>query len=231
MEVSNILYTPLDVPPPPNIDIEKFLAWIKKVYPQSVKRAAAKSTAENQMPNNYPWDLVFGAYNGFWRDGFNTEFPELANYCLDAFGITTRELLTAVFLPIRQSVTGLAFWHNDTDETGFRFYLTNEHSNENPLLLRKTVDPLTRITNFNPPIPDNHPALQKEVYTCNLPSNRHAFYVNNIRAVHSPMITVPAYRIAGFITIKPHCLAYVRKASEPLLVRSAEKYKDYAIHW
>jgi hypothetical protein len=231
MEVSNILYTPLDVPPPPDIDTEKFLAWVRKVYPQSVKTSASKSTAETRMPDNYPWDLVFGAYNGEWRDNFNIEFPELTNYCLDAFGITTRELLTVVFLPIRQSVTGLAFWHNDTDETGFRFYLTNEHSDKNPLLLRKIVNPLTHITKITPPIPDNHPALQKEVYTCNFPSSRHAFYINNIKAVHSPMVTVPANRIAGFITVKPHYLTHVRESSEALLIRSAEKFKDYAIHW
>ena len=61
MEAANILYTPLDVPLPPNIDIEKFLAWVKRVYPQPEKGDAAKekSTAEELMPDNYPWDLVF----------------------------------------------------------------------------------------------------------------------------------------------------------------------------
>jgi hypothetical protein len=233
MEAANILYTPLDVPPPPEIDIEKFLSWVKRVYPQPEKgdAAKAKSTAEELMPDNYPWDLVFGAYNGKWIDGFNTEFPELADYCLSAFGITTTELLTAVFLPIRASVTGLAFWHNDVDETGFRFYLVNEHSDKNPLLLKKIVEPTSYIPNLKAPIPEDHPALQKEVHVCNFPSDRHAFYINNIRAVHSPMVNVPANRIAGFITIKRHLQPYVKKISEPLLIRSAEKFKDYAIHW
>lgn len=231
MEASNILYTPLDVPLPPNIDIEKFLSWVNKVYPQSVKRSAASSTSENQMPNNYPWDLVFGAYNGRWIDGFDAEFPDLADYCLSAFGITPTDLLTAVFLPIRPSVSGLAFWHNDVDTTGFRFYLINEHSDKNPLLLKKTVSPLTHVTDFKPPIPSDHPALQKEVHVCHLPSACHAFYINNIRAVHSPMVTVPATRIAGFVTVKKHLQPYIKKSSESLLIRSAEKFKDYAIHW
>lgn len=233
MEVSNILYTPLDVPVPPSIDIEKFLSWVKKVYPQPVKSdaAKAKSTAEELMPGNYPWDLVFGAYNGKWIDGFETEFSELADYCLTAFGITTAELLTVVFLPIRASVTGLAFWHHDVDETGFRFYLVNENSDVNPLLLKMTAEPLLKSPGLQSPIPEDHPALQKEIHICRLPEDRHAFYINNIRAVHSPMVTVPSNRIAGFITVKRHLQPYVKKTSEPLLVRSAERFKDYAIHW
>jgi hypothetical protein len=231
MKASNILYTPLDVPLPPNIDIEKFLSWVNRVYPQLVKKSASKSTAENQMPNDYPWDLVFGAYDGNWIDGFEIEFPELADYCLSAFGITTTELLTVVFLPIRSSVNGLAFWHHDVDETGFRFYLVNENSDKNPLLLKKTVAPLLRSPGLTAPIPNNHPALQKEVYECQLPAERHAFYINNIRSVHSPMVTIPSTRIAGFITVKKHLQSHVKKLSEPLLIRSAEKFKDYAIHW
>jgi hypothetical protein len=233
MEASNILYTPLDSPLPPNIDIEKFLSWVNRVYPQKEKGEAArdKSTAEELLPDNYPWDLVFGAYNGKWIDGFDTEFPELADYCISAFGITSRELLTAVFLPIRASVTNVAFWHHDVDETGFRFYLINENSNKNPLLLKKTKEPLTRHIRLRSPIPEDHPALQKEVHVCNLPSDRHAFYINNIRAVHSPMVTVPSTRIAGFITIKRYLQDQVKRSSEAMLIRSAEKFKDYAIHW
>jgi hypothetical protein len=45
------------------------------------------------------------------------------------------------------------------------------------------------------------------------------------------MVNVPANRIAGFITIKRHLQTYVKKISEPFLIRSAEKFKDYAIHW
>jgi hypothetical protein len=233
MEAANILYTPLDVPLPPEINLEKFLSWVKRVYPQPAKGSAAqsKSTAEKLMPDNYPWDLVFGAYEGRWIDNFNTEFPELASYCLSAFGIAPAALLTVVFLPIRESVTNLAFWHNDVDETGFRFYLINEHSDKNPLLLKKTTEPLLQQIMLKPPIPDDHPALQKEIYVCNLPSARHAFYINNIRAVHSPMITVSSIRIAGFITVKKYLQPQIKKSSESLLIRSAEKFKDYAIHW
>lgn len=231
MQTENILYTPLDVPLPPDIDTEKFLSWVSKVYPQAAKSDAADSIAEKRMPNNYPWDLAFGAYNGQWIDGFEIEFPEIANYCLSAFNITTTELSTLIFLPIRPSISGLAFWHNDVDPTGFRFYLANEHSDKNPLLLKKTIEPLTHVMNFKPPMPEDHPALQKEVYECRIPSGNHAFYINNIRAVHSPMITVPSTRIAGIITIKKHLQASVIKASEELLIRSAEKFKDYAIHW
>lgn len=233
ISADNILFTPLDVPTPPEVDVEKFLSWVKRVYPQPCKQTASdsNSTAERNMIDNYPWDLVFGAFNGQWLDGFEKEFPEVAEYCLSAFGIEQIELLTAVFLPIRTSVTGLAFWHHDVDETGFRFYLVNEKSDVNPLLLKRDVNPYTRIPGMIAPIAEDDPRIQPGAIECKLPEPRHAFYINNIRAVHSPRVTEPAMRIAGFITVKKHLSNIIRERSKPLLMRSAEKFKDYAIHW
>jgi len=231
MNTLDILYTPLDLPLCPDIDLDKFLSWMDKVYPQNQKSDAAKNktTSENVYNDDYPWDLTFGAYNGEWADGFETQFSELANYCLSAFNITKEELRSIIFLPVREKVQGVAFWHRDLDINGFRFYLVNDRYTENPLLLRKTTEPYTSLPDLKTPLDDYDPRLQTEIYTCKLAGPTQPYYVNNFRAVHSPCINVPAKRIAVFIAIKPEHAENVRCRSEELLLRSVNKYKDMAI--
>ena len=132
MQPIDICYTPLDIPKRPDVDIAKFLSWAQSVYPQSCK--SKSDNAEDVIGKDYPWDLVWGAWDGIWQNNFDKEFPELAVYCYEAFKIHRHELSGAIFLPVRSSVKGVSFWHNDVDPTGFRFYLECEHYNDNPLL-------------------------------------------------------------------------------------------------
>lgn len=231
MNVREILFTPLDLPVCEGVDIDRFITWVSNVYPQKQKTDAAtkKTTSENVFKDQYPWDLTFGAYNGEWVDNFQIEFPGLANYCLTAFGINRNELKSIIFLPVRDIVRGVAFWHRDLDVNGFRFYLVNEHHEKNPLLMRKTVEPYDKIPNLQTPLDDNDPRLQTAVYECKLPSSTHPFYLNNMRSVHSPCVNVPAKRIAVFVAIKPEYEETVRLRSEKLLLRSASKYQDLAV--
>lgn len=229
MEPIDICYTPLDMPERPDIDIQKFLDWAKRVYPQLAKDKAKHSEA--QFNELYPWDLVFGCFDGEWQDNFDKEFPELAEYCYNAFGIRRMELATVVFLPVRPHVQGISFWHSDMDGTGFRFYLECENHDKNPLVVRKTVNPNNELAMLSISLDEDHEALQKEVYRCNMISPHQSFYINNYRAVHAPMMDVPALRIAGFVTVRPFFTEMVKKRTRDLIVRSAEKYKDYAILW
>jgi len=230
MESINICYTPLDVPIRPDVDITKFLAWIKKVYPQRVKKLARHS--ESQFPDNYPWDLVYACYFGLWQNDFDKEFPELAEYCYTAFGILREELLTVTFLPIRPNMRGQMFWHTDTDPLGLRFYLECEQHESNPLSIRKIVNPTNKFPMLSIPLEqDNDPRLQSEVYHCKMISPHQAFYLNNYKAVHAPLITNPAVRIAVFVSVKREYLDDTKKRIGELVLRSAEKYKDFAIVW
>jgi len=229
MEINDICYTPLDIPDRPDIDIQKFLAWAKAVYPQSVKDVATSS--EDKFPDDYPWDLVFGCYDGYWKNDFEKEFPELAEYSYAAFGMRRYELATVVFLPIRQHVSGISFWHSDSDITGFRYYLECENHIDNPLLVRKTVEPYDELNGIVVPFNGDDDRLQKEVYTCDMTSPHQAFYVNNCRAVHAPTVYVPGIRIAGFVVPKTMYEKIVRNRSKKMIVNSALKFKDHAILW
>lgn len=229
MEPIDICFTPLDIPKRPDIDLNKFIAWAQSVYPQPCK---AKSTnAEELIKEQYPWDLVWGAWDGVWQNGFNKEFPELAKYCFDAFKIQRHELSGAIFLPVRDFIRGTSFWHNDIDPTGFRFYIECEHHEENHLLLRKTLLPYDGIQSIAVPLDADDDRLQKQVYNCKIIDPHMAYYLNNFRAVHAPSVNVPGIRIAGFVTVKPTYQSIVRERMRDTIVQSAEKYKDYAILW
>ena len=229
MEPIDICYTPLDIPIRPNVDIEKFLAWAKSVYPQPWKETAPN--AENKIKEDYPWDLVWGAYNGIWRDNFDQEFPELANYCYQAFKIHRHELEGAIFLPVRKTVSGTSFWHNDVDPTGFRFYLECQHHIENPLLLRKTKIPYIERVGISVHLNGDDDRLSQEIFNCKMIDPHMSYYLNNYRSVHALTMYVPGIRIAAFITVKKQYQRIVQKRTRDLIVSSATKFKDYAILW
>jgi hypothetical protein len=229
MQSIDICYTPLDIPIRPNINIPKFMSWAQNVYPQSCKKNAPN--AENDIGKDYPWDLVWGAWDGVWQNDFDKQFPELAKYCYKAFNIQRHELGGAVFLPIRKTVTGTSFWHNDVDPTGFRFYLECEHHNENPLLLRKTIVPYTELTPIIVQLNNDDTRISQEVINCKMIDPHMAYYLNNFRSVHAPTMNVPGIRIAAFITVKKVYQEIVRKRTNNMIVSSAIKFKDHAILW
>lgn len=229
MEPIDICYTPLDIPIRPDVDLSKFLSWVKRIYPQSCKESHFH--AEKKFGENYTWDLVFSATNGIWQDNFDKEFPEIVNYCYEAFNIKKHELNTVVFLPVRESIKGLGFWHNDRDPTGFRFYIECENHESNPLLMRKTVEKYNEINTIVVPLNEDDNRLQQEIFNCKMINPHMSYYLNNYRSVHAPMMNVPGIRIAAFITIKPAFSDIVRARTRDMIVASAIKYKDYAILW
>lgn len=229
MEPIDICYTPLDVPARPNIDIQKFIEWGKSVYPQIAKYNSKNS--ESFIGKQYPWDLVFGCYDGKWLDDFENKFPELAEYSYKTFLIKREELNSIIFLPTRPHVKGISFWHSDVDLTGFRFYVECEHFEKNPLVIRKTVLPNNTLNGIYLQINSDDDRLQKEIYNCNMISPHQAYYINNCRAVHAPSMEVSGVRIAGFVTVKEQYSTIVRQRVRDLIVNSAEKFKDHAILW
>ena len=229
MQPIDICYTPLDIPKRPDIDIAKFLSWAQSVYPQSCK--SKSDNAEDVIGKDYPWDLVWGAWDGIWQNNFDKEFPELSVYCYEAFKIHRHELSGAIFLPVRSSVKGVSFWHNDVDPTGFRFYLECENYNDNPLLLRKTKLPYHKQEGITVPLTGEDRRLQEEIFNCKMTDPHMAYYLNNFRAVHAPAINVSGIRIAAFITVKKMFTETVQNRTNDLIVSSALKYKDHAILW
>lgn len=239
MDQLDILYTPLDVPDRPDTDLNAFMRWAREAYvteeQKIIRKQLSKGTAHNKLDPNgeYAWDMTYARFGDRWCNGFDQQFPALADYSYKTFGIQLHELATVLFLPLRNTVKGEAFWHNDVDETGFRYYLWCENPEENPLVMRRCTYPHMQRPRLPVPIHEDDPRIAKERLVCRMRSSTQAYYLNNIRAVHAPTIysTEPTLRIACLIKCKNEYQPAVRARSKDLIVRSAEKYSEYALLW
>jgi hypothetical protein len=240
MQINDILYTPLDVPNKPEFDIEQLKSWLSKNHkPLSQYKdilAGTNNTAEKVI-ENYPWDLTVAYFNLFndsgpgWLEKFDEEFPKLSKHMYECFNLSIEDIGLIVFLPIKQGHTGLGFWHNDTDWYGLRHYFCFESADTNKLLLKKTKIDYVERPSFQLPI-DEDLYLQDETFECKILSTRQSFFLNNVKAVHSTYTVTPdVTRIAAFVTGKVGKRAEMQKKIESLVVKSAEKYKDYAVLW
>jgi hypothetical protein len=240
MQINDILYTPLDVPDKPEFDIEQLKSWLFKNHePLSRYKdilAGTNNTAETII-ENYPWDLTVAYFKLFndsepgWLGNFNEEFPELSKHMYECFNLSIEDIGLIVFLPIKQGHTGLGFWHNDTDWYGLRHYFWFDNADTNKLLLRKTKVNHNERPNLQVPI-DEDKYLQHEIIECKLLSTTQSYFLNNVKSVHATYTGVPdVTRIAAFVTGKFGKRKEMQKKIESLVIRSAEKYKDYAVLW
>ena len=122
----------------------------------------------------------------------------------------------------------------DVDETGLRMYFENELPDENPLLIMPTKLPFTTRPNslFKSVETPREDVFQVDKQlVCPVLKRTQAYYLNNVRAVHSPFINIPCKRISCFITPKWTTLDSVKNKTKELIVNSAIKFKDHALLW
>lgn len=239
MQINDILYTPLDVVEKPTYDIEKLKKWLSDNYlPLAQYRnylSDSKRVAERVI-ENYPWNLTVAYFNvdnqgPGWLGNFNQCFPELSKHLYECFNLSLDDVGLVVFLPIKQGHTGLGFWHNDPDWFGLRHYFSFESADTNKLLLRKTKVAYTERPNLNLPI-DEDLFLQEQTYECKIHSPTQSFFLNNVRAVHSTFTVTPnVTRIAAFVTGKIGTQKIMQEKIQDLVIRSAEKFKDFRVLW
>jgi hypothetical protein len=225
----NILYTPLDTPPTPIIDTEKFINWCKNNGPkQSILDRRDASLAKDTEV--YPWNIAYAKNVNVWQGNFQKEFPEVAQFFYEAFSIPDKDVRDIILLPIKQSYSGIGFWHSDPDEHGLRIYLQNEDT-EDSLLIRPTILPYNSRPNII--VNDREPSLhvQDKEYSAKIIHPRQSFFLNNVRAVHTVKVNKPdSIRIAALVCgLGP--LVSMRQGLCDLINRSAKKYSDAAIYW
>jgi hypothetical protein len=232
MNALDILYTPLDLPPCPEVDIDRLREWINRTYPQKelIDSTSGQIQAHNAKGSSYPWNFTFAKFFG-WQNNFNIEFPEIANYATEIFGIADEELEGLALLPIRDNYIGTGFWHTDPDTLGLRFYIYNESYKTNKILM-KTIDPSIPVKEVHGKLFDDHDPrlINGQVHVAEVINPRQPFYLNNMKAAHAIQNTVVAERIAVlFGTIsdfnKMSNLPLTKKMND-LVVRSAYKYKE-----
>jgi len=237
MNFEDILYTPLDIPEPPNVDPLEIIQWVQdtRTSKNGLNEYLSKNnlTAE-QIDPQYPWDITPAWFNYTgkgpgWINDFDKLFPEVASYIDTYFGIPPEYRGLVLILPMKDGHSGEGFWHQDNDVFGVRFYLEFEDPDVNQLLLKRTKQLETKRTLGYPPKMD---LLQDETLVCKMKSSKQGFYLNNINAAHATLTNDPSkLRIAVIVSVRPEMFLKVHEFKKELVLRSAEKYKEYAILW
>jgi hypothetical protein len=233
MKAEDIVYTPLDLPPCPDVGIEKMNSWINRVYPQTNLSSIAHNRilGKNSDRPEYPWDAVF-AKAITWRDDFHKEFPEIIEYLDSGWGFKDTEVLGLILLPKRLTKESKGFWHSDADRLGLRFYIEFGNTQDDKLLFRKTLKHEVEETNLFRFFQDGT-GLERKIHSATLVSNRQPFYINNYVAAHTVYNTSPQYRIAAIVgtTYETNKDPVIKEKIDKLIVNSAMKFHKEAIFW
>lgn len=243
VEFRDILYTPIDVPEPPKFDIDNLMRFVNKNKNSEIRSFLSNGfTAENVLKDQYPWDLTAIYFNFLdngpgWLDGFDKKFPELANYLINIYGLDISDIGNIILLPSSPQHVGYGFWHNDVDVTGLRLYLYIEETEKHKLFLKRSkIDHGMEFQKNSPvwQVPIDHSLFEDHVDECRYPEGKNAFayYLNNLRSVHVPWVAeTNLLRIPVLITPKKTTWQQVHDKTTDLIVKSAEKFKEYAILW
>lgn len=234
MDFLDILYTPIDLPPCPEVDIKKLREWLTKAYPTQksiIDMTAGEIQAHNKLKDNYPWNFTFAKFFD-WQNGFDSEFPELVEYITQIYGIADHELGIVAVLPIRDKPSKIKFWHTDPDKFGLRFYVAHDKYKENTIVIKKgrpgVPDSEMHGKSFNE-IDDR--LINETVYHTRVVHPRQPFYLNNWNAAHAVELNVEGERIAillGTNNELDDSPEFVERINN-LIVKSALKYHADAV--
>lgn len=236
MNPVEILYTPLDTPDLPKIDVPKLKTWIA-----SHQHYDPKYDARHRVPSNlYPWNLGYAKENGKWLGNFNVEFPEFSEYLSVAFGLHPDQITTVGILHTKSDFEGLGFWHGDVDPTGLRVYIENEET-EDFLLIKPTIEPynhspIEKMKDYPNGINSvgDSPQIQNNIiHSAKLLKSTQCFYLNSVRGIHAAKTNKKGCsRIICLLGISTTMSAQdMPEQLKKLIVNSAIKYKDHAIIW
>jgi hypothetical protein len=240
MELLDILYTPLDLPPPPKVDVAELQSWMddnkKIIHAVNMHAYDIQLCLCQNKKIVWPWDHSFAYYNWAnqgpgWIANFDKKFPELSKYMYEVFDIPIEELGNIVILPVKTKHIGHGFLHADPGDFGLRIYLEFEHIGENKLFIQKTKLPYEHnIWPVEYPIDPN--LLQPEEIECKTLSPRSCWFVNNVRAFHRTYTAVEnSNRIAVIVSGTYDGEKPIMDRMKDKIIASAEKYKDYAVLW
>jgi len=218
----DIIYTPLDLPTPPKVDIPSFVDWMKHnkkvIYSNEIQVA--------KMGIKYPWLNVtvdMADKNNYLTNNLRKEFPEIYDYYFN-FPVNPGSYIFTV-----QYATETVFPHSDHDKFfGLRYYL-NFSEQDTGLYFMKTKERLEDV-------PDKFKEGKKlieitdkvKIHPKQLPYP-HAWFLNNIRALHGVDAKPGTFGDRISVIPSPSNGGYKMDEMLALLKRSTDKYKDYAI--
>ena len=236
MNPAEILYTPLDTPELPTIDLPRLKTWIDSHQSYNSKYDAGSITPSDV----FPWKVSYIKESNKWCNNFNVEFPALAEYVSSAFGLKPNDIVTGIFAYAKPEFEGMGFWHSDVDSSGLRMYIQNEETDDF-LFIKPTIHPYNdfptdRIKGRESEISlmDASYQIQTDViHSAKLLKPTQCFYLNSVRGVHAIKTNKKGCtRILLALTLNLNIGAQnLPEQLKKLIVNSADKYKDYAIIW
>jgi hypothetical protein len=233
MKAEDVIYTPLDLPCCPEIDLAKLTAWMNSVYPQKhlLQQTGNYLIAGINEKDAFPWEVVWAKALD-WQSNFNEEFPELVNYIVNDWGIPENEIVAMTLLPKRASAISKDFWHSDLDKLGLRFYISFENREQDKLLFKKTLTSECKEENLFRTFQADA-GLEHTVHTAHMLGDRQPYYLNNYLAAHNVKNTSLDRRIAVIVatSYEVNQQSKLKDRIDNLIVSSAQKYHKQAIFW
>jgi len=223
-DILDILYTPLEVPPAPKFDNKALLQWCSKNH---VSGTDNRYNLDNEI---YPWNFIYARLNHQWQENFNFMFPDLAEYFYSAFLLKELELSSVVLLQVKSEYVGAKYWHFDPDEIGLRLYLENDDIDRDFLLIKPTVKKyyshdqglkLDQVGDI--PLNGVSPNIQDVVYSAKMPRSNRAFYINNVRSIHTANVNLSNSSRLAVIIFAGSKASDVPTATKELILKSAKK--------
>ena len=246
----DLIYCPLDMPEPPQIDLIKLVDWANALDDKNANQAKL-TLDENGKPiaesaegvirrrlGYYPWRSVWPKrsrdivpHNNGWNADFEEQFPELVEYAklfpykeLHAINLLIQLEGTPVFLHVDpDDYFGMRFYLTNTDNSLLYFYKTQIKQDVRPVLVTKDI---------------NSEEVQRTVDTSNKiytkhPSDRHAWMLTSVRAMHGidTMNSGIGTKITAIVmgrSVNGEC-KYDPDKLYNLLERSVDKYAEYCI--
>jgi len=217
----DLIFTPLDLPNPPEIDVARFIRWME--VGQNDATAAPKVAFERLEKREYPW-LVRNLHEDL--SPLQAEFPDVYDY-LAAFPF--RRVRTLVILAQR----GFQSVHTHTDSDGLcgmRFYLTRKNAEGLHFYKgRERYDHFGTYMRQNGAVVradwDKYFRTDEPVYAT-LPEDKKVFMLNNARAAHA--VDANTCELGDRIAVLVQG-EYDPVRRDELLRRSVEKYANQAI--
>jgi hypothetical protein len=125
-DYEDLVFSPLAMPPPPDVDTARLIEWMTWARAEGHKRGlnVPERGYEAATGRPYPWLManVFYPRPSHVEESFEREFPDLLRY---AHSFPLKDLKLVVLLAQRGDID--VHLHTDSDgHWGFRFYLANK---------------------------------------------------------------------------------------------------------
>lgn len=218
---ADLIYTRLDLPQPPDIDLDALLQWASEPNRQRIDQQGLYE--KNKANSEYPWVAVYACYQNRWDADLRERFPEIFDYTKNLPATRWRSVVVLCQRPDRD-----VFLHTDQDwGIGYRMYLN--HGGPRTYVQKFKERHANRPGTWASGGPEGIVAMcEPERHYIN-DSGRYPWAITAIRAAHGVEKNAAALGSRITVVMVPDPTSIDYSAHQALLLRSADKFRDSAI--